>query len=160
MSEETMTPEEIEQLKKELTAARSAATKATNKLKELDGSAEAEKAKEIDALKRQLELEKKKSEAAAVKAEEAEKKLTSVIEANEYEEPFDEDAWLKQRVPYVVPLISEQEPDKFVSVNGFRMTIQRGEQVMIPRYVANTLEEERLQQLKIMKMKMALKGKN
>ena len=110
-----MTQEEIEALKKELTAAKSAATKATNKLKEVE----------------------QEKEAAA-------------------NAPFDEEAYLKERVPYVVPLIDPKTPDKFVSVNGEKKLIQRGETVYLPRYVVNTLEEQRLQELKIMRMKQAL----
>ena len=51
-----------------------------------------------------------------------------------------------ERVPYMLPLTRENaKSDKyvFVSVNDYTATIERGKTVMIPRYVANALDQQR-----------------
>jgi len=72
--------------------------------------------------------------------QEAQKELT------EEETKAAEDAYLKELVPfYAFKDNDKYKDDIMVGVNGKMFQIQRGEEVMIPRYVRNVIEQSMAQ---------------
>lgn len=63
-------------------------------------------------------------------------------------------ARMQEKLPFMAPVI-KGVPDLFVSVNGRKFLIQRGKQVMLPRYVVQHLANVEAQKVNVINMQMS-----
>lgn len=106
-----------------------------------------EKVKSLDKMTKDELIEYAKAQ--QVKNEELAVKLAEKeedIPEPENQNPEKVRAWLEERVPfYAFKDDDKYKDDIVVGVNGKNFIIQRGKQVMIPRYVAMVIEESMVQ---------------
>ena len=87
------------------------------------------------------------------KKDEVEQSIKEAVKKVELEPSKTSEAYLRQMVPIKLYKDKDHKKDAFVRVNGETFLIQRGVQVMIPRYVLEVLEnQEAMQNLAVERM--------